>query len=122
MIGSTLGINLNIPLATSNSLFEMMDARIIYSPIELDVQVIIKKGFYIAPHAGFWTSYRLGNRLGLYFQTLFHFPVPEYVWFITSYRGAEEKYIVEENTNKNFGVTIIVGVRIWIGRILQYEQ
>ena len=117
MIGTTLGLNLNIPLATSNSLFEMSAAQGKFSNIGLDVQVNIKKKFYVAPHAGLWSSVRLGKRFGVSLQTLFHYPVSEYVQFITSYRDVDGNYIVEENTNKNFGLTLIAGVQLWVGNI-----
>jgi hypothetical protein len=117
MIGATFGVNVNIPLATSNSLIVGDIARIKYSYINLDFEVNIKKKFYMAPHTGLWTSVRLGKRFGLYMQTLFHYPVSEYVQFITSYDDIEGNRIVEENTNKNFGVTMIAGIQIWVGKI-----
>jgi hypothetical protein len=115
--GSTLGINLNVPLATSNNLFEMLEARYTYSDIELDVQVNIKKRFYVAPHVGLWINIRPWNRIGLSLQALFHFPVSEYVQFVTSYRDVQKNYIVEQNTNKNFGVTVMAGIQVWLGKI-----
>lgn len=117
MIGATLGVNLNFPIFTSNDLFAGIPARIKYSYINLDFEVNLKKNFYIAPHTGLWASVRFGKRFGLYLQTLFHFPVAEYVQFITSYDDPEDNRIVEENTNRNLGTTLIAGIQIWVGKI-----
>jgi len=97
-LGYTAGVSFNIMAAVvTGSVFYP------YGGKAVSFDVLIKKNFYIEPHAGLW-------RMCFSVQDLFDFFVPEFVTYKTVYKNGQGKEITEYNTNNNWGITLRFGL------------
>jgi hypothetical protein len=65
--------------------------------------VEIKKDFYVTPHAGLHAGVKMG-RFDFRVQGLFHFLIPEFADFTTTYND-----VSESNTNGSIGLSLRIG-------------
>lgn len=103
--GYTAGINLNIMTH-----FLDMTGGGYFIPLNvISENVLIKKNFYIAPHAGINAGINL-KHLFFSFQGLYDFFIPQFVTFETVYKNDRGEKITEYNTNKNWGFSLRLGM------------
>lgn len=69
--------------------------------------ILINKDFYIAPHFGLSTGLNF-NRFGILVSGLFHFLVPEYVKYETTFEE-NSTTTTQYNTNKSIGTSLRIG-------------
>ncbi len=103
-LGYTAGFSFNIMAAVATgSVFYP------YGGKAVSFDVLIKKNFYIEPHAGLYVGVNFW-RISFSAQGLFDFLVPEFVTYKTVYKNGQGKEITEYNTNNNWGITSRFGL------------
>jgi hypothetical protein len=89
-----------------NSLIDVSSTISYFVPSGTSAEVSIKKNSYFAPHAGLNAGLNF-KRIGISGVVLYHFLVPEFVSYTTTYNN---NTITESNTNMSQGVSIRIGL------------